>query len=468
MLMKLLSFHKLFLRQGVAIRGHTEEEGNLYQDLKCRCEGVPGLEAWLRKGEYRSHDIINELIELMCMKVLRELLAEIRDAECYSIIADETRDLSGAEQFSVSIRWVDSEYNISEDLIGMVEVENTTAEVLTSVIKDTLLRCVLPLSQCRGQAYDGAANMAGCISGVAKRLQEDEPSALFVHCLAHNLNLCLQDCGRQCDAVKEALNLTSGVATIIRASPKRFAIFRHLQEEFNMDASGLKPLCPTRWTVRTGAINAILKNYEIICNELEQVSKDSGPSASNASGYVALMERFQTFFGLRLSYLVFSATEQLSRTLQGHDLNAQDAAMAVSQAVSFLTRQRSDAAFSEFFQATVSKSKNLTEPPKLRRPKSIPKRLDDGSANHTFTSPESFFRHQYFEVLDLVINEMRRRFNQPSFAILKEIESLLLKSCSGVTTQPSESLSALYAKDLDLDRLKVQLCMLPDLVRLRM
>ncbi|XP_028418302.1 zinc finger MYM-type protein 1-like [Dendronephthya gigantea] len=187
--------------EGVAIRGHTEEEGNLYQVLKCRCEGVPGLEAWLRKGVYRSHDIINELIELMCMKVLRKLLAEIRDAEWYSIIADETRDLSGAEQFSVSIRWVDSEYNISEDLIGMVEVENTTAEVLTSVIKDTLLRCVLPLSQCRGQAYDGAANMAGCISGVAKRLQEDEPSALFVHCLAHNLNLCLQDCGRQCDAV---------------------------------------------------------------------------------------------------------------------------------------------------------------------------------------------------------------------------------------------------------------------------
>ena len=24
----------------------------------------------------------------------------------------------------------------------------------------------------------------------------------------------------------------------------------------------VKPLCPTRWTVRTGAINAILENYE--------------------------------------------------------------------------------------------------------------------------------------------------------------------------------------------------------------
>ena len=103
-------------------------------------------------------------------------------------------------------------------------------------------------------------------------------------------------------------------------------IFKHLQEEFNVDAPGLKPLCPTRWTVRTSAINSILKNYDVICTELEQVSNESGDSATQASGYTALMEKFETLFGLCLSYLVFSATEEVSKVLQGHDLNAQDAA----------------------------------------------------------------------------------------------------------------------------------------------
>ena len=131
MLMKLLSSLKLLLRQGSAIRGHKEEEGNLYQVLKCRGEDVPGLEAWLKKGDYRSHDIVNELVELMYMQLLRKLLAEVRAAEWYSIIADETRDLSGAEQFAISLRWVDPEYNIFEDLIRMVDVESTTAEQLT-------------------------------------------------------------------------------------------------------------------------------------------------------------------------------------------------------------------------------------------------------------------------------------------------------------------------------------------------
>ena len=199
--MKLLTSLKFLVRQGMATHGHIEEEGNLFQLLRCRAEDVPGLEAWLRDGAYKSHKTVNELIQLMYLQVLRKLLAEIRSGEWCAIIADETRDISGAEQFAISLRWVDTDYNIYEDLIGMVEVESTTAKNLSFTIKDTLLRSVLQLSQCHGQAYDGASNMAGSICGVAKRLHADEPAAIFVHCLAHSLNLCLQDCGCQCSAM---------------------------------------------------------------------------------------------------------------------------------------------------------------------------------------------------------------------------------------------------------------------------
>ena len=80
-LMKLLSCLKLLLRQGSAIRAHKEKEGNLYQVLKCQDEDVPGLEDWLKKGDYRPHDIVNEMVELIYMQLLRKLLAEVRAAE---------------------------------------------------------------------------------------------------------------------------------------------------------------------------------------------------------------------------------------------------------------------------------------------------------------------------------------------------------------------------------------------------
>jgi len=50
------------------------------------------------------------------------------------------------------------------------------------------------LDKCRGQAYDGASNMAGHLNGVAARILKVTPKAYYVHCLAHSLNLCLQDC----------------------------------------------------------------------------------------------------------------------------------------------------------------------------------------------------------------------------------------------------------------------------------
>ena len=67
----------------------------------------------------------------MYMQLLSKLLAEVRASEWYAIIADETRYLSGAEQSAISLRWVDPGYNIFDDLIGMVDIESTTAEQLT-------------------------------------------------------------------------------------------------------------------------------------------------------------------------------------------------------------------------------------------------------------------------------------------------------------------------------------------------
>ena len=66
------------------------------------------------------HDIINEMIQLMATQLLQMLLKEICFAEWYSIIADETRDISGTEQLGFSVRCVDNDYQVHEDLIGLV------------------------------------------------------------------------------------------------------------------------------------------------------------------------------------------------------------------------------------------------------------------------------------------------------------------------------------------------------------
>lgn len=292
--------------------------------------------------------------------------------------------------------------------------------------------------------------MAGRLNGVAKRIQEQQPKAIFIHCMAHCLNLCLQDCSSSCFCVNEALTLTSELSTLIRASPKRLALFETLQNELAPGSPGIKPLCPTRWTVRTGALNAIIQNYSVICHELDVISNDGyGEASRKACGLLALMDRFSAYFGLKLSHLVFAASEQVSITLQRKDINAQEASRAVSLATNFFNRQRSDSAFDDFYKATVKEAEELTQPPVLPRQRKVPKRYDD-EGHHHFTSVEDYYRRQYYELLDLLLSELDRRFQQPSFQVMKSMEDLLIKSCNGISVEPSEVLCELYKNDLQL------------------
>ena len=116
----------------------------------------------------------------------------------------------------------------------------------------------------RVQAYDGASNMSGHIRGVTARLKQEESAALHVHCLAHSLNLCLQDAARVCSPIRDCLHLVMELVQLIKWSPKQTSLFEQLKTEMTPGTRDLRPLCPTRWTVRTGAIHAVIENYSTI------------------------------------------------------------------------------------------------------------------------------------------------------------------------------------------------------------
>ena len=88
---------------------------------------------------------------------------------------------------------MDEDLTTHEEFIGLYDMDCTTAENITRVIQDVLLRLSLQMSNCRGQCYDGASSMAGCRTGVATTIQQQEPRALYTHCYGHALNLAVQD-----------------------------------------------------------------------------------------------------------------------------------------------------------------------------------------------------------------------------------------------------------------------------------
>ena len=79
------------------------------------------------------------------------------------------------------------------------------------------------------------------------RIQQLEPKAHYIHCMAYCLNLCLQECGSQCHIVRDALHLVADLSNLIHSSPKRLGLFLEIRDTVNPQAPGLKILCLTRW-----------------------------------------------------------------------------------------------------------------------------------------------------------------------------------------------------------------------------
>ena len=99
MLLKYISSLRYLSRQDLAIRGNSDQDRNLHQLVKSRAEDDNDLELQerIKLGKYQSPLVKNELIQLMYRQVLRTILADIRLACFFLLIADETRDISVKE-----------------------------------------------------------------------------------------------------------------------------------------------------------------------------------------------------------------------------------------------------------------------------------------------------------------------------------------------------------------------------------
>ena len=186
-----------------------------------------------------------------------------------------------------------------------------------------------------------------------------------------------------------------------------------------------------RWTVHTDAINEILDNYEALFTTLDEINASGRDKyAMKAGRFVRQLQLFGTFFGLKLCLIIFSSVEQLSRTLQFKDINIQEARAAALITENFLRRQRTDSAFETFYSAVISASQNLTDESVLPRPRKLPRQINDGVPSHQPSTPTEMYRQKCYEALDVVCEEIKRRFDQDDLKVVVEIEQLLLDSAN--------------------------------------
>jgi len=125
---------------------------------------------------------------------------------------------------------------------------------------------------------------------------------------------------------------------------------------------------------------------------------------------------------------------------------------------------RTDENFALFWQK-VSQMASILEvsDPVLPQKRKVPKRFEIGSTPPEYCAePKDYYRHIYFEGLDLLVQAIADRFDQPGYRTYLCLQELMLKAVNKDFSTELTTVCSLYGSGLHAANLKMQLEMLGD------
>lgn len=233
-------------KQGIALRGHTEDTpntnpGNFIALLEMFAVEDNILQDHMKKpllknATYIRHRSQNEMIEVIGKHIIQHnLIEEIRGAEFHSLICDEVTS-SNDEILSLCVRFVDAKKKIREEFVEFIEVDRITGEALFDSIVTFYNSKCLDLSSLRGQCYDGTSNMSSIKKGLAGRILKENPKAVYAHCASHILNLSIVSACQE-NNIQMVLKQMTSLAVFFNYSPKREKLLEYVVQEGTQEHS---------------------------------------------------------------------------------------------------------------------------------------------------------------------------------------------------------------------------------------
>lgn len=329
-LKRVVSTVKLLTKLGVAFRGHREgmdsqRKGNFLSCIEYLAEYDEFLKNHLMKYEncgsgktnYLSHHIFDEFIKIMAQSVLDKITSKVKNAIYYSIIVDSTPDVSHVDQLSFILRYVTEYGAIQESFCGFIQIEHHDSAYLTDVVLNTLQNFGISVTNCRGQSYDNAANMAGKYTGLQARIKEHSETAYYVPCAAHSLNLVGNCAAESCLASVDFFSFVNNLFTFFSSSTSRWKIvIDHLSRP---NSKHLKRVSDTRWSARADAVLALREDYQNIKEALKEFCESSNQQPASrveAKGLLKKMDEYETVLLTVLWNKLLSRINSTSKSLQ--------------------------------------------------------------------------------------------------------------------------------------------------------
>lgn len=429
--------------QNIAQRGHRESntnpdenKGNFLEILNFLKNYSEILQERLDEGpqnaKYTHHSVQNAILEILSDIILDEITEEVKEAEYFALLVDETKDLSKKEQLSFVLRYV-YDCEIYEEFIGFRVAEDLTAEGLSDAIQDEMKRIGVNIQHLVGQGYDGAAVMSGKCSGVQARIRSIVPQALYVHCFAHRLNLVIVQ------AVKSVVPVADFFATLqmcynflsgSNVHSRWIAFQKNMY--LNEQPVEFKTMSETRWACQVRAVSAIQSRFDCLIEFLRNLDStdDNRERALVARSILGQIDQ-RFIYCMLLMYDVLLEAKGASDELQSPKLDK--AADFIEALIEELETYRSEQKSADYFENSLDIATENDLNCCLNR--SARQRKTSGNLENfvvltslgkrdTISGSSDMKRAVLYPTIDVFLNELKRRFCQENLEIFRSLSAL--------------------------------------------
>lgn len=460
----------LFLsKQGLAFRGHDESNtslnrGNFKELLKLLIQSCP-VETKQHYDKIKnvftgdSKTIQNELIDCISDYLKDHIENEINDATFFAVQVDDTTDITQTSQCSIILRFVSKTGKVTERFLGFYDVSiNRKAEALFNLIDCTLEKFSYN-SKLIAQCYDGTNVMSGHLTGLQTKVKEKAPQAVFVHCLAHRLNLVLKQSINSISQCRIFFATLTSIPAFFHSSAKRTKIADSIIDK--RIPSGID----VRWSSHGKVLKLVVENWvgmKIIFQTIIDDPTSDDKSILQARGYLKDFNSFDfTLFSI-IFHDIFELGRILFEILQKKSLDISYCSKQIEATNNNIFVKRNEERFKQYFELAEQKTEI-----KLKRNLEVK------------TKEELFQKYKvlYYEILDTVCLEINTRFqdiNKLTFVCLgdstkfetytKEFPNIALNSLSQAypslhfdTARLKNELSFIYAdpqfKNCELEKI---------------
>ncbi|KAL6554076.1 hypothetical protein OROMI_019749 [Orobanche minor] len=447
---------RYLVMQGLAFRGNDEandslNQGNFLEFLKILASCNEEINKVVLQNAPENHklispDIQRDIINAAAVETTKVIIADFGN-ELFSILVDECRDVSVKEQMGIVVRYVDKKGCVIERFLGLVHVTDTAATSLEKGIDKLFSSCNLSISSLRGQGYDGASNMKGEFKGLKSLILKRNPTAYYVHCFAHQLQLTIVAVAKKHTSIGSFFNTVTRLSNVVGGSCKRRDLFRESQKEkmeegiandeintgrgLNQEMA-LKRPGDTRWSSHYGTLINLMHLFSSVVDVLEYVVENGNDDAQRAEAddLLDIMNHFEFVFVLHLMRQILGITHELSQVLQKKDQDIVNAMHLVKVAKSRLQVMRDDGW--ETLVSKVSKFCSTNEILLLDMEDGYTARGRVRRKVEKMTNLHHYRAELFYSVIDIQVLELNQRFDEVN------TELLLCMTCF----DPKDSFSA--------------------------